>query len=347
MSALNDPALVAREYADDSRLAARIAAQQNATGPDPRQIAFEAVAEAEPQLVLEVGPGRGELAERMKLELDAARGGGRPVRADGRVDRGTRGGGDRRRRGRTYRSATGSSTWRWRHGCSTTWPTSTWPSASSGGCCVPDGRLVAVTNSADSLHELWSLVGYRPEYSVRRGERRVVAATALHDRRAARRTRDGHLPRSRGRLPLSRGVGEPRGTRRQPAVLRRPARRHPPRRRLRRRAVIRPAELIERKRDGGDALRRGAPRARPRIHGRRRARVPGRGVPDGGLLQGPERSRDLRAHRRDDRERRDDRPRQGDRQAVRRQALHRRRRGQDVDRRRLRSSPPAACRSGR
>ena len=41
--ALNDPELVRREYADESGLSARIAAQESATGPDPRQVAFEAV----------------------------------------------------------------------------------------------------------------------------------------------------------------------------------------------------------------------------------------------------------------------------------------------------------------
>src|SRR4051794_6518966 len=55
VSALNDPALVRREYEDDSGLAVRIAAQQASTGPDPRQVALDAVAEAEPQLILEVG----------------------------------------------------------------------------------------------------------------------------------------------------------------------------------------------------------------------------------------------------------------------------------------------------
>lgn len=68
---LNDPAVVRREYADESGLSARIAAQQSAGGPDPRQVAFDAVAEARPRRVLEVGPGRGELAERMVRELDA------------------------------------------------------------------------------------------------------------------------------------------------------------------------------------------------------------------------------------------------------------------------------------
>jgi SAM-dependent methyltransferase len=72
MSALNDPSLVRREYADERRLAARMAAQAaSATGPDPYAVTFDAVAESEPELVLEVGCGRGELAERIGNELDA------------------------------------------------------------------------------------------------------------------------------------------------------------------------------------------------------------------------------------------------------------------------------------
>jgi SAM-dependent methyltransferase len=71
MSALNDPTLVSQEYADERGLAARMAAQRTSTGTDPYAIAFEAVKECEPRLVLEVGSGRGELAERMKNELDA------------------------------------------------------------------------------------------------------------------------------------------------------------------------------------------------------------------------------------------------------------------------------------
>jgi SAM-dependent methyltransferase len=68
---LNDPAVVRREYADETGLAQRIAAQESATGPDPRQVAFEAVAECSPRRVLEVGPGRGELAGRIARELGA------------------------------------------------------------------------------------------------------------------------------------------------------------------------------------------------------------------------------------------------------------------------------------
>jgi SAM-dependent methyltransferase len=66
---LNDPELVRREYADESRFATRAAAWESATGPDPRELAFEAVAEVLPRRVLEVGSGRGEAAGRLVREL--------------------------------------------------------------------------------------------------------------------------------------------------------------------------------------------------------------------------------------------------------------------------------------
>jgi SAM-dependent methyltransferase len=66
---LDDPAVVREEYADESRLAARKAANQSGEGPDARETVFEAIAEAKPRRVLEVGPGEGELAQRMRDEL--------------------------------------------------------------------------------------------------------------------------------------------------------------------------------------------------------------------------------------------------------------------------------------
>jgi SAM-dependent methyltransferase len=66
---LDDPALVRQEYASESRLAARKAAHRFAEGPDPREVAFGAVAEVAPRRVLEVGCGEGELVERVKREL--------------------------------------------------------------------------------------------------------------------------------------------------------------------------------------------------------------------------------------------------------------------------------------
>ena len=66
---INDPAAVARQYATEDNLEARRSLYANAEGPDPRDIAFEAVAECAPARVLEVGGGPGELAERIRDEL--------------------------------------------------------------------------------------------------------------------------------------------------------------------------------------------------------------------------------------------------------------------------------------
>jgi SAM-dependent methyltransferase len=71
VTSLNDPELVRQAYADEKRYAARMAKQETATGPDPYDVVFAAVAERQPRDVLEVGCGRGELAERMSRELSA------------------------------------------------------------------------------------------------------------------------------------------------------------------------------------------------------------------------------------------------------------------------------------
>jgi SAM-dependent methyltransferase len=67
----NDPEVVAREYATENGLVGRRAAYQWAEGPDPRELTFQTVAEAAPARVLEVGPGPGELSQRMRDELGA------------------------------------------------------------------------------------------------------------------------------------------------------------------------------------------------------------------------------------------------------------------------------------
>jgi SAM-dependent methyltransferase len=71
VSSIDDPDAVGKEYADEKRYAARMAKQETAAGPDPYDVVFAAVAEQEPRDVLEVGCGRGELAERMSQELSA------------------------------------------------------------------------------------------------------------------------------------------------------------------------------------------------------------------------------------------------------------------------------------
>jgi SAM-dependent methyltransferase len=68
---LDDAAHVREQYATEANLAARRAAYANAEGPDPRELVFEAVAEARPRRVLEVGGGEGELAERIVRDLGA------------------------------------------------------------------------------------------------------------------------------------------------------------------------------------------------------------------------------------------------------------------------------------
>lgn len=66
---LTDPAYVARQYETEHGLAARKALYEEVSGADAREIAFEAVREAAPTAVLEVGCGEGELAARIRDEL--------------------------------------------------------------------------------------------------------------------------------------------------------------------------------------------------------------------------------------------------------------------------------------
>lgn len=68
---LDDPQLVREEYASERGLAGRKAAYQYAEGPDAREVAFAAVAEAPPTRHLDVGCGEGEFAERVQHALAA------------------------------------------------------------------------------------------------------------------------------------------------------------------------------------------------------------------------------------------------------------------------------------
>lgn len=65
---IDDPAAVAAQYATEVNLEARRSLYANAEGPDPREVAFQAVAEVAPLRVLEVGGGPGELAARIAAE---------------------------------------------------------------------------------------------------------------------------------------------------------------------------------------------------------------------------------------------------------------------------------------
>ena len=72
MTRLDDPALVAREYADETRLRRRAAAfTGQATGEDARVSLVAAVSAARPRRVLEVGCGWGELAVWIARDTEA------------------------------------------------------------------------------------------------------------------------------------------------------------------------------------------------------------------------------------------------------------------------------------
>jgi SAM-dependent methyltransferase len=66
---LDDPALVAEQYAREQNLQARQSIYARHDGPNARARVFEIVASLAPRHVLEVGGGQGELAERIEAEL--------------------------------------------------------------------------------------------------------------------------------------------------------------------------------------------------------------------------------------------------------------------------------------
>jgi SAM-dependent methyltransferase len=66
-----DADLVASQYGTEDALEARRSVYGNVEGPDAKEVAFAAIAEAAPRRVLEVGGGPGELSERIARELGA------------------------------------------------------------------------------------------------------------------------------------------------------------------------------------------------------------------------------------------------------------------------------------
>jgi SAM-dependent methyltransferase len=68
---LNDPAVVAAQYASEQNLRARRALYEETTGPHPHDVLWSVLCDVRPRDVLEVGGGPGELAERMQDELGA------------------------------------------------------------------------------------------------------------------------------------------------------------------------------------------------------------------------------------------------------------------------------------
>jgi SAM-dependent methyltransferase len=159
---LNDPALVRAEYEDESRFNVRQATWGLATGRDAQGMVVEALAAIAAQRVLEVGPGKGELAEQIARELGAE------VVAVDQSERMVE-----LTRSRGIEALVGDvqklpfddgefdaavAAWMLYHV-----PDVDRAIAELYRVLRPGGRLVAVTNSVENLIELWSLVGEGPK----------------------------------------------------------------------------------------------------------------------------------------------------------------------------------------
>jgi SAM-dependent methyltransferase len=70
--AFDDQAVVREQYATEANLRARKALWEDAEGDDPKEILWRTIEAWQPQRVLEVGGGEGELAERIQRELGAS-----------------------------------------------------------------------------------------------------------------------------------------------------------------------------------------------------------------------------------------------------------------------------------
>jgi SAM-dependent methyltransferase len=155
---IDDPAAVREQYASELGLAARRSIYVDVTGPDARELAIQAVVEAEPHSILEVGCGEGELAERMTAELAAE-----VVAIDQseRMVELARARGVDARIGDVQQLPFGNgafdvvvAAWMLYHV-----PDRDRALAELARVLRPGGRLVAVTNAADHLQEMLALAG--------------------------------------------------------------------------------------------------------------------------------------------------------------------------------------------
>jgi SAM-dependent methyltransferase len=155
---LDDPEVVRAEYATEDGLHARASVYQGISGPDARDLVFEAIREVMPRRVLEAGCGWGELAARIAHELSAE------VVA---IDLSPRMVELARERGveasvgdvQQLQFADGefdcvTANWMLYHV-----PDLDRALAELARVLRPGGRLVAATNGLRHLNELWSLVG--------------------------------------------------------------------------------------------------------------------------------------------------------------------------------------------
>jgi len=184
-SRYHDQELVQREFADEERLVNRRLdrwADYRATNPE--DVALEALAEIAPERVLEIGPGRGEFAMRVRQDIGAE------VVA---IDVSSRLVEVARERGVDAQVADvqqlpfGDAEF---DAAVANWVLYFVPDLNRGIAELarvlrPGGRLVAVTNSDEHMIELWSLVGDEPlTFSAENGEtplRRHFASVERRD----------------------------------------------------------------------------------------------------------------------------------------------------------------------
>jgi SAM-dependent methyltransferase len=227
-----DPRYVREQYASEKGLAARKSAYEATTGPDPREVVFEAVAEARPGAVLEVGCGEGELAERIVRRLGASLVGLDQSERMVELAR-TRGVDARVGDAQELPFADGSfdvvvAAWMLYHVTDLDKGL-----AEIGRVLRPGGRLVAATNYTDHLQEMFNLVGAEAwelpfsgengsailERAFARVERREASGTATFADADAVRSYLASSIRLRAYVDRVRELTEPLVARRRPVVF--------------------------------------------------------------------------------------------------------------------------------
>ncbi|WP_249019902.1 class I SAM-dependent methyltransferase [Conexibacter sp. S30A1] len=201
MSRLNDPAAVTREYATEVGLATRRSLYEGLEGEDMKELLAQAVLALRPSSVLEIGPGRGELGQRL---VEAGVSDYRAVDISPRMVQLVRARGLSAQVADVQALPYGDgviacvvAAWMLYHV-----PDLDRALAEIARVLEPGGSLVAVTNSEQHLRELWSLVGadrFELPFSAENGEatllrhfaavsaRPVEAWLTLPDTDAARR----------------------------------------------------------------------------------------------------------------------------------------------------------------
>jgi SAM-dependent methyltransferase len=162
---LDDPGVVAREYASEERLVLRrLDVWADYRAPNPEDVALAALREAAPARVLEVGPGPGEFAARLRDELGADV---TAVDVSPRLVELVRARGIDAHVGDVQALSLADGSF---DAAAANWVLYHVPAvdralAELARVLRPGGRLAAVTNARDHMVELWSLLGRDEELS--------------------------------------------------------------------------------------------------------------------------------------------------------------------------------------